>query len=104
MKENCKYLHRDPDSNNVKSMADTNCELEKEHDIVDSCSKDEHNNNDTSEMVVDLGETLAFKEKTIEDLKQVQVNLKLENGNLKQQLEKLKRVTANTHNELMARK
>ena len=85
-------------------MDDTNCELEKEHDIVDSCSKDELDDNDTSEMVVDLGETLAFKEKTIEDLKQVQGNLKLENGNLKQQLEKLKRVTANMHKELMARK
>ena len=35
---------------------------------------------------------------------EVEENLKLENKNLKQQLEKFKRVTANMHKELNARK
>ena len=95
-------MHREPQPNNVKSPDDKDFEVEKDNHIVDSSCKDGIQANNTSEIVVDPEETLVSKEKMVKELNLVEDNL--ENESFIQQFKKFKRVTANMHKKLRARK
>ena len=93
----CQYLHEEgPDSIGDKIKV-TN-DAESSRDLDERLDK-QRENSETSK-VVELEKIVEMKDILINKMKEKEVNLQKENESLIEQLEKLKRITANMHREL----
>ena len=95
----CKYLHKDIKNKTLdsdKSGTEKNDNKEVTPSVKSRCSE----RNIEVQMIEDLELAIASKNSTIQDLTESVENLKTENKNIKEQVEKLMRIAGNMHKEL----
>ena len=74
--------------------------MEEIIEVNDSINKNNEENNNKDQKIVELEMLIALKSETIKELKESEGNLKLENESTKEQAEKCQRVATNIYKEL----
>ena len=74
--------------------------MEEIVEVNDSINKNNEENNNKDQKIVELDMLIALKSETIKELKESEGNLKLENESTKEQAEKFQRVATNIYKEL----
>ena len=102
----CKYMHQNHSSIDAKKSrksekedVDMEC-MEEIVEVNDSINKNNEENNNKDQNIVELEMLIALKSETIKELKESEGNLKLENENTKEQAAKFQRVASNIYKEL----
>ena len=96
-------MHRNiKEKGNTTSCADDKLNNEgiEDTDSVDAVNEKEIENINRERKIKDLEEALASKQITINELREAETKLKVENATLTQNVEKLNRVAANMFKEL----